>query len=50
VYWDGGNGWCDIMAVIPKKGEMEKEIMKFYRKLNTAIDKNYDKDGYRIDS
>jgi hypothetical protein len=50
VYWDGGNGWCDIMAVIPKKGEIEKEIIKFYKKLNRAIDSNYDEDGYRIDS
>jgi len=50
VYWDGGNGWCDIMAVIPRKGAMEKEIVKFYRKLNSAINNNYDEDGYRIDS
>ena len=50
VYWDGGNGWCDIMAVIPKKGEVQRGIIKFYRKLNSTIDKNYDEDGYRIDS
>jgi hypothetical protein len=50
VYWDGGNGWCDIMAVIPKKREPEKEIIRFYKKLNSTIDKNYDEDGYRIDS
>ncbi|MBM3148780.1 MAG: hypothetical protein FJ024_05250 [Chloroflexi bacterium] len=50
VYWDVGNGWCDIMAVIPKKGEIEKEIKKFYRKLNSMIDKNYDENGDRIDS
>ena len=49
VYWDGGNGWCDIMAVIPRQGETEKEIVKFYRKLSKTIDKNYDEDGYRID-
>jgi hypothetical protein len=35
VYWDGG---------------MEKEIIKFYGKLNSTIDKNHDEDGYRIDS
>ena len=50
VYWDRGNGWCDILAVIPNEGEMEEEIMKFYRKLNSTIDKNYDEDGYRVDS
>jgi hypothetical protein len=49
VYWDAGNGWCDIMAVILKKGEMEKEIIRFYKKLNSTIDKCYDEDGYRTD-
>jgi hypothetical protein len=49
VYWDGGNGWCDIMAVIPKKGQMETEIARFYRRLNSTIDKHYDEDSYRID-
>lgn len=49
VYWDGGNGWCDIMDVIPKNGEKQNEVVKFYRMLNRTIAKSYNEDFCRID-
>lgn len=29
VYWDAGNGWCDIMQVITKREEEENAISFF---------------------
>lgn len=49
IYWDTGNTWCDILAVIPKKGIGQEEILKFHKKLHREIAKSYDEDGYRID-
>ncbi len=48
VYWDTGNGWCEIMNVIPRKGKNESAVVKFYRKLNKMISRCYDENGYRI--
>lgn len=48
IYRDTGNTWCDILAVISKKGIWQKEISKFYKKLDRKIAKSYDEDGYRI--
>lgn len=49
VYWDTGNGWCDILDIIPQNGGKQNEVIRFYRMLNKAIAKSYDEDGYRID-
>lgn len=50
VYWDVGNGWCDIMAIIPKKDkDLRSGIGKFYKKLRKAIMEHYDEDMCRID-
>jgi hypothetical protein len=47
VYWDTGNGWCAILDVVPKDGK-KKTVLKFYRKLQQIIKKNYDESGFRI--
>ena len=49
IYWDTGNSWCDIMDVIPKKEMGQEETIRFYKRLNNAIAKHYDENGYRID-
>ena len=49
VYWDIGNGWCDIMDVIPKNGGKQNKVVKFYMALNRTIAKSYDEDFCRID-
>ncbi|MFN4133435.1 MAG: hypothetical protein ACK4GQ_03600 [Candidatus Hadarchaeales archaeon] len=48
VYWDMGNGWCEIMDVIPRKGKNKAAVVEFYRKLNKTISRCYDENGYRI--
>lgn len=48
VYWDTGNGWCDIIQLIPKtcKEYKIKEI-RFYKELRKAISKKYDGDNLK---
>lgn len=47
VYWDTGNGWCEIMDIIPHKGK-RVAVIEFYKKLDAAISRCYDENGYRI--
>ncbi|HEY49452.1 MAG TPA: hypothetical protein G4O13_05340 [Dehalococcoidia bacterium] len=50
VYWDAGNGWCDILCVLPKECKVCKErLVKFYRELQTAVNERYDENMCRID-
>lgn len=37
VYWDMGNGWCDIIRVIPKRGH-EEWLQKFYDEVEASDD------------
>lgn len=32
VYWDVGNGWCQILHVIPERG-FEGDVERFFRKV-----------------
>lgn len=50
VYWDTGNGWCDILLVIPKECKACKEkLVKFYERLQDEMAENYDEDMCRVD-
>lgn len=50
VYWDTGNGWCDILLAIPKEcRKCGKKLEKLYEGLQKAIAKHYDENMYRID-
>ncbi len=50
VYWDMGNGWCDILSILPKECiRCRKKMEKFYERLRKAIARNYDEDMCRID-
>lgn len=50
VYWDTGNGWCDILVVIPKECLSCKEkLVKFYERLQKSIARHYDEDMCRVD-
>lgn len=43
IYWDNGNGWCNILGVIPKKVNFfKKEIERFYIKLRMLTGKHFD--------
>ncbi len=48
VYWDTGNTWCTILDVIPKTRKGQREVLKFYKRLQSVITKCYDNNGYRI--
>ena len=47
IYWDVGNGWCEIIAVIPHGRKNEREIVKFYKALRKEISRCYDIKGFR---
>jgi len=32
TYWDEGNSWCEIVQVVPKKGQ-EGEVIRFLREV-----------------
>jgi len=50
IYWDTGNGWCDILLVIPKNcKECKGKLIKFYNGLQKAIEKHYDEGMCRVD-
>ena len=50
VYWDTGNGWCNIMQVIPKTcKECKGKGIKFYRELRKALTRCYDENMCRVD-
>lgn len=37
IYWDVGNGWCEIIKVIPKEGQ-EDWIQQFFEKIEASDD------------
>jgi len=47
IYWDTGNGWCEIIDIIPKGVNDQNRVVKFYKKLKQVISKIYDEYGYR---
>jgi len=50
IYWDTGNGWCDILLVTTKEcKECRTKLERFYKRSQQAIVKNYDEDICRID-
>lgn len=47
VYWDLGNGWYEIIDVIPKDGR-KSTVKYFYKRLRKIINESYDENGLRI--
>lgn len=37
IYWDMGNGWCDIIKVIPQKG-CEEWLQQFFDAIEASHD------------
>jgi len=37
IYWDLGNGWCDVFKVIPKEG-CEDWVQQFFDKVEASKD------------
>lgn len=37
IYWDLGNGWCDIMRVVPQKGH-ESWAQWFFTRIEASDD------------
>ena len=37
IYWDMGNGWCDIIKIIPKEG-YESWLQEFFDKAEASDD------------
>ncbi len=37
IYWDIGNGWCDIIKVIPRKG-YEGWLQQFFEQIEASDD------------
>lgn len=37
VYWDMGNGWCDVIHVVPKRGH-EECLEEFFHRIEASKD------------
>jgi len=50
VYWDMGNGWCNVLLVIPKECKICRgKLVQFYKKLQKERAGHYDADMCRVD-
>lgn len=50
VYWDTGNGWCDILLVVPQGcKKCQERLLKFDKSLQRAIAEHYDENMCRVD-
>lgn len=37
IYWDMGNGWCDVIKVLPREGH-EDVLLDFFDKVEATDD------------